>query len=197
MVFVNESNQNENSKSDIENLINETNFLFDSSDFKEIVEEKNENEKEIKKSSSPKLKKELKIIEEVEEEEDQQNDENEEEVEEEEENDRDDDTNIEKEVKKLIPNLSSKKKEFYIKWYKFMESIKQLPDKLPVMGFKPLDLYNLYYLVISQGGYEKVNKSHGEGVWIKIFKKIDNYKPTITNASVRLKKYYHNYLLNF
>jgi hypothetical protein len=107
------------------------------------------------------------------------------------------DEEIEVEIKKLIPNMSSKKKEFYKKWYKFMESIFEVPDKLPVMGFKPLDLYNLYYLVISQGGYDQVIKLQGEGIWIKIFKKIDNYKSTITNSSVRLKNYYQKYLLQF
>eukprot|EP01080_Neovahlkampfia_damariscottae_P000974 gene974-9881_t len=188
MVFINESSQNENPKSDLEKLIKETDDIFDSTEFKELMAEKTENEKEIKKSSSPSKN-------EIDQEENSKIQEiSEKENEEEEE---DDDSEIEKEVKKLIPNLTSKKKDFYFKWYRFMESIHQLPDKLPIMGFKPLDLFNLYHLVISQGGYEKVNKLHGEGVWIKIFKKIDNYKSTITNASVRLKKYYHNYLLKF
>jgi hypothetical protein len=155
-----DGSQNETVSTDIDDLIDETNILFESvedpvkTETKEIFTEK--------KSSN--------LLE---------------------------DEEIEVEIKKLIPNMSTKKKDFYRKWYKFMESIQEVPEKLPVMGFKPLDLYNLYYLVISQGGYGQVIKLQGEGIWIKIFKKIDNYKSTITNSSVRLKNYYQKYLLQF
>lgn len=64
-----------------------------------------------------------------------------------------------KRITALIPeNCTQKKRDFYISLYKFLLLKNQLPDKIPIMGFKALDLYNLYFLVTSQGGYDHINE---------------------------------------
>lgn len=67
--------------------------------------------------------------------------------------------NQNKRIQALIPeNCTQKKRDFYFSLYKFLLLKNQLPDKIPIMGFKALDLYNLYYLVTSQGGYDHINE---------------------------------------
>jgi hypothetical protein len=69
------------------------------------------------------------------------------------------------------------------------------------MGFKTLDLYNLYTQVTQSGGFDTVTRkmmaNASEGVWTSIFKKLKNHKNTITNSASRLRKYYQKYLLAY
>src|SRR5687768_9420431 len=66
---------------------------------------------------------------------------------------------VEKKIESLIPsNSSPQKKEFFLKFLHFLASKGNLPEKLPTLGYKVLDLYNLYHLVTSQGGYNQMNQ---------------------------------------
>lgn len=67
--------------------------------------------------------------------------------------------------------------------------------KLPVMGYKEIDIWEFWSEVMAHGGYSSVTKT--VGTWSKIWKKLSNYDPSITDASFRLKKNYERYLLDF
>lgn len=67
--------------------------------------------------------------------------------------------------------------------------------KVPIMGYKELDLYTFYKEVQSYGGYHKVISK--VGTWSKIWKNLINYDPSITDASFRLKRNYERFLLDF
>lgn len=69
------------------------------------------------------------------------------------------------------------------------------PVKLPIMGYKELDLFNLYREVVAHGGFKEVIKN--VGTWSKIWKKLSNYDPSITDSSFRLKRNYERYLLEY
>lgn len=102
----------------------------------------------------------------------------------------------------LIPEgVSGEEKDFYNKLFTWMKDHGGLPNKIPIMGFKTLDLYNLYIQVTQQGGFDEVNRkvtsNAFDGLWVSIFRKLRNYKSTITNSAVRLRKYYQKYLLAY
>lgn len=67
--------------------------------------------------------------------------------------------------------------------------------KTPIMGYKKLDLFQLYQVVLSYGGYEQATRK--VGTWSKIWKHLDNFDPSITDASFRLKKNYERFLLDW
>mmetsp|Transcript_21261 Transcript_21261/g.23762 ORF Transcript_21261/g.23762 Transcript_21261/m.23762 type:complete len:462 (+) Transcript_21261:167-1552(+) len=68
-------------------------------------------------------------------------------------------------------------------------------SKIPVMGYKELDLYRLYQEVISYGGFQEVVDN--VGTWSKIWKSLPNYDPSITDSSYRLKKNYEKFLYDY
>lgn len=60
--------------------------------------------------------------------------------------------------------------------------------KQPMLGKREVDLYRLFREVTACGGCENVIRK--EGTWSRIYKGMDNYSPTETSASFRLKKMY-------
>jgi len=77
----------------------------------------------------------------------------------------------------------------------FMVEIGKPLNKIPIMGYKELDLYQLFQEVIAYGGFNEVVKN--VGTWSKIWKRLGNFDPSITDSSFRLKKNYERYLLEF
>jgi len=63
------------------------------------------------------------------------------------------------------------------------------------MGYKELDLYQLFKEVTAYGGFTEVVKN--VGTWSKIWKRLGNFDPSITDSSFRLKKNYERYLLEY
>lgn len=85
----------------------------------------------------------------------------------------------------------------------FMEKLKQYHRdsgsgvvlRTPTLGRKEVDLYRLFREVSSYGGACSVVSK--EGTWARIYRGMDNFSPTETSASFRLKKMYNKYLLQF
>lgn len=65
----------------------------------------------------------------------------------------------------------------------------------PTLGRKEVDLYRLFREVTAYGGCDSVVSK--EGTWAKIYRGLDNFSPTETSASFRLKKMYTKYLLAY
>ena len=65
----------------------------------------------------------------------------------------------------------------------------------PTLGRKEVDLYRLFREVTAYGGCDSVVSK--EGTWAKIYRGLDNFSPTETSASFRLKKMYNKYLLAY
>jgi len=78
---------------------------------------------------------------------------------------------------------------------KFMGEIGKPLSKIPIMGYKELDLYQLFKEVTAYGGFTEVVKN--VGTWSKIWKRLGNFDPSITDSSFRLKKNYERYLLEY
>jgi len=78
---------------------------------------------------------------------------------------------------------------------KFMTEIGKPLSKIPIMGYKELDLYQLFKEVTAYGGFIEVVKN--VGTWSKIWKRLGNFDPSITDSSFRLKKNYERYLLEY
>jgi len=93
-------------------------------------------------------------------------------------------TNEEKERKLFLQDLN-----------KFMTESGKPLSKIPIMGYKELDLYQLFKEVINFGGFNEVVKN--VGTWSKIWKRLTNFDASITDSSFRLKKNYERYLLEY
>lgn len=87
------------------------------------------------------------------------------------------------------------RKQFTSEIHKFMSEIGKPLSKIPIMGYKELDLFQLYREVIAHGGFNEVVKN--VGTWSKIWKRLGNFDPSITDSSFRLKKNYERYLLEY
>lgn len=87
------------------------------------------------------------------------------------------------------------KEKFYTKLRRFLESINTPMTRNPTLGGKDLDLYRLYLEVVDRGGCEQVVCI--EGTWARIFRSLDNYSSSVTDASYRLKRYYKEYLFAY
>jgi len=87
------------------------------------------------------------------------------------------------------------KKEFLEDLVEYMSSIGKPIGKSPVMGYKELDLHQLFCEVMSFGGFHEVVKK--VGTWAKIWKRLDNFDASVTDASYRLKKNYERCLLDY
>eukprot|EP01114_Cavostelium_apophysatum_P023537 TRINITY_DN88_c0_g1_i1.p2 TRINITY_DN88_c0_g1~~TRINITY_DN88_c0_g1_i1.p2 ORF type:complete len:428 (-),score=122.24 TRINITY_DN88_c0_g1_i1:257-1540(-) len=94
-----------------------------------------------------------------------------------------------------IVSEESDRKQFTQEIHKFMSEIGKPLSKIPIMGYKELDLYQLYKEVIAHGGFNEVVKN--VGTWSKIWKRLGNFDPSITDSSFRLKKNYERYLLEY
>lgn len=87
------------------------------------------------------------------------------------------------------------RKQFMAQLSQFFAELGKTMPQLPVMGYKELDLYTLFTEVLAFGGFMQVVKN--VGTWSKIWKKLANYDPSITDSSFRLRKNYERYLLDF
>lgn len=56
-------------------------------------------------------------------------------------------------------------------------------------------MYQLYNEVILSGGYHQAVTQ--VGTWSRIWKRLSNYDPSITDSSFRLKKNYERFLLDY
>lgn len=78
---------------------------------------------------------------------------------------------------------------------RFMGEIGKPLSKIPIMGYKELDLYQLFKEVVARGGFNEVVRR--VGTWSKIWKRLSNFDPSITDSSFRLRKNYERYLLDY
>jgi len=76
-----------------------------------------------------------------------------------------------------------------------MQEMGKSITKMPIMGYRELDLYTFYKEVQSYGGYTQVTDK--VGTWSKIWKKLGNSDTNITDASFRLKRNYEKFLLDY
>lgn len=84
---------------------------------------------------------------------------------------------------------------FYSHLNGYLKSINCAIVRPPTLAGMELDLFQLYREVIERGGCDQVILQ--EGSWTQIFRRLKNYKPTVTDASFRLKQYYHKYLYSY
>jgi len=92
-------------------------------------------------------------------------------------------------------NDEEERRSFTREIHRFMADIGKPLTKIPIMGYKELDLYQLFKEVVSYGGFSEVVKN--VGTWSKIWKRLSNFDASITDSSFRLKKNYERYLLEF
>jgi hypothetical protein len=106
---------------------------------------------------------------------------------------------LEQQAMENIVSLSSseerERKLFMQDLSKFMVEIGKPLSKIPIMGYKELDLFQLFKEVAAYGGFNEVVKN--VGTWSKIWKRLANFDPSITDSSFRLKKNYERYLLEY
>jgi len=95
-------------------------------------------------------------------------------------------------------SLSGEEQErrvFLVDLNRYMAEVGKPLTKIPIMGYKELDLWQLYKEVTNCGGFNEVVKN--VGTWSKIWKRLGNFDPSITDSSFRLKKNYERYLLEY
>lgn len=85
--------------------------------------------------------------------------------------------------------------QFMHKVNRFMMNIERPLSKIPIMGYKELDLFQLFREVVARGGFNEVVRK--VGTWSKIWKRLSNFDPSITDSSFRLRKNYERYLLDY
>jgi len=98
----------------------------------------------------------------------------------------------------MVASSSQEEKErkvFMQDLNRFMGDCGKPLNKIPIMGYKELDLFQLFREVMTYGGFNEVVKN--VGTWSKIWKKLGNFDPSITDSSFRLKKNYERYLLEY
>ena len=86
------------------------------------------------------------------------------------------------------PTYMQEQSEFMYRLKLYIKSYTKGTFKQPTLGKREVDLYRLYREVTAHGGCENVIKK--EGTWSRIYRGMDNYSPTETSASFRLKKMY-------
>lgn len=84
------------------------------------------------------------------------------------------------------PNYMREQSEFMYRLKMFIKNYNKGTFKQPMLGKREVDLYRLFREVTAHGGCENVIKK--EGTWSRIYRGMDNYSPTETSASYRLKK---------
>jgi len=104
------------------------------------------------------------------------------------------------EIKPNIDQIASlnedrERKLFMQDLNRFMGEVGKPLSKIPIMGYKELDLFQLFKEVAAYGGFNEVVKN--VGTWSKIWKRLGNFDPSITDSSFRLKKNYERYLLEY
>lgn len=89
-------------------------------------------------------------------------------------------------------HVTDKQREWFVKSFEFINGDQKL-TKPHKMNNMPLDMCQLYYEVQARGGFEAVKNK--EGGFTDIFGVLENYSPSVSDASYRLKKLYEQYLL--
>jgi len=92
-------------------------------------------------------------------------------------------------------DVLSNKQKFMEDLESYMTKIGRPIGKSPVMGYKELDLHQLFCEVMAHGGFAEVVKK--VGTWARIWKRLDNFDASVTDASYRLKKNYERCLLEY
>jgi len=99
------------------------------------------------------------------------------------------------EILSLAANEERERKIFMQDLNRFMGEVGKPLSKIPIMGYKELDLFQLFKEVTAYGGFNEVVKN--VGTWSKIWKRLGNFDPSITDSSFRLKRNYERYLLEY
>lgn len=86
------------------------------------------------------------------------------------------------------PQYSREQADFMYRLKQFLKNNNMGTFKQPMLGKREVDLYRLFREVTAYGGCDNVVKK--EGTWSRIYRGMDNYSPTETSASYRLKKMY-------
>jgi hypothetical protein len=94
-----------------------------------------------------------------------------------------------------LSNEERERKAFMGDLHRFMIEVGKPLSKIPIMGYKELDLFQLFKEVSAYGGFNEVVKN--VGTWSRIWKRLGNFDPSITDSSFRLKKNYERYLLDY
>ena len=84
------------------------------------------------------------------------------------------------------PSYMREQSEFMYRLKLFLKSYNKGVFKQPMLGKREVDLYRLFREVTAHGGCENVIKR--EGTWSRIYRGMDNFSPTETSASYRLKR---------
>ena len=98
-------------------------------------------------------------------------------------------------TKKKGPTYEQDCAQFISKLKAFLATNQIMSYRPPTLGRKEVDLYRLFREVTAYGGCDSVVSK--EGTWAKIYRGLDNFSPTETSASFRLKKMYNKYLLAY
>jgi ARID/BRIGHT DNA binding domain len=93
----------------------------------------------------------------------------------------------------MFASKEEEKERFKKNLFSFLQSRGATNLKVPQIGGKELDLYELYQSVIRKGGAQKVSNSK---LWKEIVNEFD-LPPSCTSASFTLKNHYQKYLLAY
>ena len=93
----------------------------------------------------------------------------------------------------MFSTKEEEKERFKKNLFSFLQSRGATNLKVPQIGGKELDLYELYQSVIRKGGAQKVSNSK---LWKEIVNEFD-LPPSCTSASFTLKNHYQKYLLAY
>lgn len=93
------------------------------------------------------------------------------------------------------PDEAREREAFSMDLHRFCAEVGKPLSKIPIMGYKELDLFQLYKEVVARGGFNEVVRR--VGTWSKIWKRLSNFDPSITDSSFRLRKNYERYLLEY
>lgn len=94
-----------------------------------------------------------------------------------------------------LPNENFQRNQFLEELNSLMTELGRSISKMPVMGYRELDLYTFYNEVQQFGGYGAATDK--VGTWSKIWKRLGNFDTSITDASYRLRKNYERFLLEY
>ena len=93
----------------------------------------------------------------------------------------------------MFSGQDEKKDNFKEVLFKFLQQREVGNLKIPQIGGKQLDLYELYHAVVRRGGAQNVT---AKKLWKEIVNEFD-LPPTCTSASFTLKNHYEKYLLAY
>jgi len=92
----------------------------------------------------------------------------------------------------ITASYIKQKQKFYSDLASFQRRLGRPLSRNPTLGGKDLDLCRLYKEVTARGGCDRVVST--EGTWARIFRTLENFSSTVTDASYRLRRYYQEFL---